>query len=59
MTLQQFKEKLKEMKAAGPDVPVVIRGDSQTQCQAVLNLLSTTGSTGIGLAPTPAREPSH
>jgi biopolymer transport protein ExbD len=58
MTLPQIQQKLTEVKAADPEVPVVIRGDSQTQYQAVMDLLAVVGNLGIsevGLATKPAK----
>ncbi len=47
MTLDQIQQKLTAAKAEDPDLPVVIRGDSQTQYQAVMDVLALVGSLGI------------
>jgi biopolymer transport protein ExbD len=58
MTLQQIQQELTKAKNASPDVPVVIRGDSQTQYQAVMDVLSVAANlsiTQVGLATKPAK----
>jgi biopolymer transport protein ExbD len=57
-TLPQIQQKLTDAKAADPEVPVVIRGDSQTQYQAVMDVVALAGSLGIsevGLATKPGK----
>jgi biopolymer transport protein ExbD len=57
MTLPEIQQKLTQAKAADPDVPVVIRGDSGTQYQAVMDAIAMVGSLGltqVGLATKPA-----
>ena len=59
MTLPQIQQKLTEAKAADPDVPVVIRGDSRTQYQAIMDVLAVVGNLGIsqvGLATKPGNK---
>ena len=53
MTLPDIQAKLTALKAADPDLPVVIRGDSQTQYQAIMDVLDVLGRLGlsqVGLA---------
>ena len=47
MTLPDIQAKLTALKAADPDLPVVIRGDSQTQYQAIMDALAVVGNLGI------------
>jgi biopolymer transport protein ExbD len=47
MTLQEIQQKLTAAKAATPDLPVVIRGDSATQYQAIMDVLAVVGNLGI------------
>jgi len=56
VTLQELQQKLAAAKAADPQVPVVIRGDSRTQYQAIMDALTIVGNLGIsqvGLATKP------
>ena len=58
MTLVEIQQKLTAAKAADPDLPVVIRGDSQTQYQAIMDVLAVVGNLGItqvGLATKPGK----
>ncbi len=53
VTLQELEQKLGQAKAAMPDLPVVVKGDSVTQYQGVmdvLNVIGTLGITQVGLA---------
>jgi biopolymer transport protein ExbD len=53
ITLAALSTKLGAIKAADPDIPVVIRGSSGTQYQAVMDVLgvvSNLGITQVGLA---------
>ena len=53
----QLEQKLAAVKAATPDFPAVVRGDSQTQYQAIMDVLDVLGRVGItqvGLATKPA-----
>ena len=56
-SLDDLEQKLSAVKAATPEFPVVVRGDSQTQYQVVmdvLNVLGRLGVTQVGLATKPA-----
>jgi biopolymer transport protein ExbD len=57
-TLAEIQQALTAAKAADPDLPVVIRGDSQTQYQAIMDVLAVVGNLGItqvGLATKPGK----
>ena len=47
VTLPELTQKLTEAKNADPDVPVVIRGDSATPTQAVVDALTVASNVGI------------
>jgi biopolymer transport protein ExbD len=56
VTLAELKQRLLAAKAITPEFPVVLRGDSQTQYQNVmdvLDLLGRIGITQVGLATKP------
>ncbi len=56
VSLQELEQRLGQAKAQTPDLPVVIRGDSLTQYQAVMDVLDVLGRLGItqaGLATKP------
>jgi biopolymer transport protein ExbD len=56
VTLPELEQRLTQQKAVTPDFPVVVKGDSQTQYQSVmdvLDLLGRIGITQIGLATKP------
>ena len=56
VTLQELEQKLNQQKAATPDFPLVIRGDSLTQYQAVMDVIDVAGRLGlnqVGLATKP------
>jgi len=56
VTLPELEQRLGQAKAQTPDLPVVIRGDSLTQYQAVMDVLDVLGRLGItqaGLATKP------
>lgn len=58
VTLQELEQRLAQAKAATPDLPVVIRGDSQTQYQGVMDVLDVVGRLSIsqvGLATKPRK----
>ncbi len=58
VTLSELEQKLGALKAAQPEVPVVIRGDSSTQYQGVMSVLDVVGKIGItqiGLATQPPK----
>ena len=52
-SIQELEQRLQAAKAENPDVPVVVRGDSGTQYQAVMDVLDVLGRVGlsqVGLA---------
>ena len=54
--LAELEQRLADVKAKTPDFPVVVRGDSQTQYQGVMDVLDVLGRLGvsqIGLATKP------
>ena len=56
VTLGELETRLTAQKAQTPDFPVVVRGDSLTQYQAVMDVLDVVGRLGIsqvGLATKP------
>jgi len=56
VTLQELEQKLNQQKALTPEFPLVIRGDSLTQYQAVMDVIDVAGRLGltqIGLATKP------
>ena len=56
VSLQELEQRLGQARAQTPDLPVVIRGDSLTQYQAVMDVLDVLGRLGItqaGLATKP------
>ncbi|MDC7787021.1 biopolymer transporter ExbD [Rhodoplanes sp. TEM] len=56
VTLAELEQRLVQQKALTPEFPVVLRGDSQTQYQNVmdvLDLLGRLGITQVGLATKP------
>jgi len=58
VTLEELEQKLNTVKSATPDVPVIIRGDSGTQYQGVMDILDVIGRVGIAqvnLATQPAK----
>lgn len=58
VTLADLETKLAAIKAATPDVPVVVRGDRASQYQAIMDVLDVLGRSGItqiGLATQPAK----
>jgi biopolymer transport protein ExbD len=57
VTLPELEQRLTAQKALTPDFPVVVRGDSLTQYQGVMDVLDVLGHVGIfqiGLATKPA-----
>jgi biopolymer transport protein ExbD len=53
ITLPELEQKLTEAKSANADTPVVVRGDSATQYQGVMDVLDVIGRVGmekVGLA---------
>jgi biopolymer transport protein ExbD len=58
VTLPDLEQRLSQAKAAMPDLPVVIRGDSAIQYQVVMDVLDVVGRVGIsqiGLATKPKK----
>ena len=56
VTLPELEQRLTAIKGQNPDIPVVVRGDSLTQYQAVMDVLDIIGRLGIsqvGLATKP------
>jgi biopolymer transport protein ExbD len=57
VTLGELEQRLGQLRAQSADFPVVIRGDSQTQYQSVMDVLDVMGRlniTQVGLATKPA-----
>jgi biopolymer transport protein ExbD len=56
VTLAELEQRLAEYKAATPDLPVVVKGDSATQYQGIMDVIDVIGRVGItqvGLATKP------
>jgi len=56
VTIPELEQRLNSQKAQTPEFPVVVRGDSLTQYQAVMDVLDVVGRIGItqiGLATKP------
>jgi len=56
-TLPELEQRLNQQKTLTPDFPVVIRGDSLTQYQSVMDVIDVVGRLGlnqVGLATKPA-----
>lgn len=47
VTLQELEQRLSQQKAQTPDFPVVVKGDSLTQYQGVMNVIDVLGRVGI------------
>jgi biopolymer transport protein ExbD len=47
VTLPELEQLLTQAKAGNPELPVVVRGDSATQYQAIMNVLDVIGRVGI------------
>src|SRR5882672_12259055 len=47
VTIQELEQRLSAQKAQTPDFPVVVRGDSLTQYQGVMDVLDVIGRLGI------------
>ncbi len=47
VTLTELEQRLGQYKAATPDLPIVIKGDSLTQYQGVMDVLDVVGRLGI------------
>lgn len=53
VTIDELASKLESIKASMPDAPIVVRGDSGTQYQTIMDVLTAVGRAGftnIGLA---------
>lgn len=58
VTLADLESRLSAIKAATPDVPVVVRGDRSNQYQLIMDVLDVLGRVGItqiALATTPSK----
>jgi biopolymer transport protein ExbD len=58
VTIADLEQKLTQLKSKTPEFPVVVRGDSQTQYQGVMDVLDVLGRVGIsqiGLATKPPK----
>src|SRR5581483_12148961 len=58
VTLQELEQKLSEQRAQTPDFPVIVRGDTTTQYQKVMDVLEVIGRQGItqvGIATKPSK----
>lgn len=56
VSIQELEQRLNQAKAQIPDLPIVLRGDSATQYQGVMDVLDVVGRVGItqvGLATKP------
>ena len=56
-SVAELEQKLAEVKSSTPDFPAVVRGDSQTQYQVIMDVLDVLGRLGVnqvGLATKPA-----
>src|SRR6476661_670226 len=47
VTLVELEQKLAQAKAGNPELPVVVKGDSMTQYQGVMDVIDVLGRTGI------------
>jgi biopolymer transport protein ExbD len=59
VTLAELETKLSQLKSANKDLPVVVRGDRQSQYQVIMDVLDVLGRIGInqiGLATQPAKK---
>jgi biopolymer transport protein ExbD len=57
VTIEQLEQRLNQVKSQTPEFPVVIKGDSLTQYQGVMDVLDVVGRLGlseVGLATKPA-----
>ena len=58
VTISELETQLSAVKTKVPDSPIVVRGDSQTQYQTIMDVLDVIGRVGfdqIGLATKPAK----
>jgi len=47
VSLDELEQKLTAIKSATPEFPVVVRGDSGTQYQGIMDVLNVVGRLGI------------
>ncbi len=47
VNLQELEQRLGEAKAKNPEVPLVVKGDSRTQYQVIMDVLDVSGRVGI------------
>ncbi|MGC1480618.1 MAG: biopolymer transporter ExbD, partial [Chthoniobacterales bacterium] len=47
VTLEELESRLNAEKAKTPDFPVVVKGDSATQYQQIMNVLDVVGRVGV------------
>ena len=58
VSLDELEQRLAQLKAQNPDFPVIIKGDSETQYQSVmdvLDVLARENLTQVGLATKPRK----
>jgi biopolymer transport protein ExbD len=56
VTLQELEQRLSALKAQNPDLPIILKGDSLTQYQSIMDVLDVLGRlnlTQVGLATKP------
>ena len=56
VTIQELEQRLAQAKAQNPDLPVVVKGDGETQYQGIIDVLDVLGRlniTQVGLATKP------
>ncbi len=56
VTIQELEQRLAQAKAQNPDLPVVVKGDGETQYQGIMDVLDVLGRlniTQVGLATKP------
>ena len=59
VSIQELEQRLQQAKAENPEMPVVVRGDSLTQYQSVMDVLDVFGRVGlsqVGLATKSAKK---
>jgi biopolymer transport protein ExbD len=56
VTLEELEQRLAQLKAQNPDLPIIIKGDGQTQYQSIMDVLDVLGRQNlsqVGLATKP------
>src|SRR5215475_9720592 len=53
VTLSELEQRLVQQRTITPELPIVLRGDSQTQYQSVIDLLGLLNFTQVGMATKP------